>query len=334
MLNEDTKTARYETELKAVKTDVSIIIVNWNTRDALRDCLNSIYEQGGQSSFEIIVIDNASIDGSAQMVKTEFSDVILIQNRDNKGYAGAANQGIAVSKGRYVLIVNSDIIIYDGAIDKVVKYADTRNDAAIVTCQVLQDSQTVQMTCFRFPSLINLFLSASGLAKAFRYNRFFGRESMLWWKRDSIRELDTASGMFLLVRRKAIEEVGMFDDSFFLYYEETDWCKRFVDAGWKIIFWPQAKVLHVHGGSLSSSQKAAEMFVQQRKSMLLYFKKHHRLCTYWAARFILGLSFGIKLMIWNIILLLGYLTGINMNMAIKESRKCWGVVKLCIAKNL
>lgn len=182
MLNEDTKTARYETELKAVKTDVSIIIVNWNTRDALRDCLNSIYEQGGQSSFEIIVIDNASIDGSAQMVKTEFSDVILIQNRDNKGYAGAANQGIAVSKGRYVLIVNSDIIIYDGAIDKVVKYADTRNDAAIVTCQVLQDSQTVQMTCFRFPSLINLFLSASGLAKAFRYNRFFGRESMLWWK--------------------------------------------------------------------------------------------------------------------------------------------------------
>jgi GT2 family glycosyltransferase len=334
MKDESEKMIEQNKKQQAAKPDVSIIIVNWNTRDVLRDCLKSIYQQTNKCDFEIIVVDNASSDGSAQMVKSEFENVFLIENMQNRGYAGAANQGILIAKGRYALILNSDIIIYDGAIDKVVEYADFRDDAAIVTCQVLQDQNTVQMTCFRFPSVLNLLLSASGLAKLFEYNKFLGRELMLWWKRDSTHEVDAASGMFLLVRRKAIEEVGMFDESFFLYYEETDWCRRFSDAGWKIIFWPQAKILHIHGGSQSSSQKAAEMFAQQRKSMLIYFRKHHSRIAYGAARLILGASFAVKLLIWNAILLFRFLSGISTHSAANETRKCWGVLKVCIAENL
>jgi GT2 family glycosyltransferase len=316
-----------------MKMDVSVVIVNWNTCDILRNCLASIYAQTKDAAFEVIVVDNASSDGSSRMARYEFPQVVLLENDTNKGYAAAVNQGIKIAAGRYVLILNSDIIICDSAIDKTVRYANEHPEAAIVTCQVRQSHRTVQMTCFRFPSVLNLSLSASGLAKVFRYNRFFGREWMLWWGRDSEREVDVASGMFLLVRRSVIEKVGMLDESFFMYYEETDWCRRLTDAGWKILFWPGARVIHIHGGSQSTQLKAAEMFAQQRKSMLFYFKKHHGRLAYLTARSILGLSFGIRFFAWNMILLLKHATGKNTLEARGESRKCWGIIKLCLAGN-
>jgi GT2 family glycosyltransferase len=213
-------------------TEVSVVVVNWNTQDILRDCLKSIYEQAGEIDLEVIVIDNASTDGSVEMVKKDFPQVTLIENSQNRGFAAANNQGIDISKGRYVLLLNSDTVVLDNAIAKTVAFADSHPKAAIVGCRVLNPDQTLQPTCFMFPSILNMLLSSTYLYKIFPKSKFFGREQMTWWDRSDVREVDVVTGCFMLIRRKAIQQVGTMDEQFFMYGEETDWCYR----------WPAGKL--------------------------------------------------------------------------------------------
>jgi GT2 family glycosyltransferase len=138
--------------------DVTIIIVNWNTEKYLRDCLKSLYFQTAGVDFEVIVIDNASSDNSTDMVNNEFPGVVLIKNSENKGFAAANNQGIAITKGRYILLINSDTLIQDNAIEKVVKFSDSYDKAAVVACKILNPDKSLQPNCFMFPSILNLFL--------------------------------------------------------------------------------------------------------------------------------------------------------------------------------
>lgn len=196
--------------------DVSVIIVNWNTCDLLRGCIESVYEQTSGVTFEVVVVDNASTDGSVDMVRDLFPKVRLITNNTNKGYAAGVNQGIGLAQGRYFLVLNSDTIICDAAIEKTVAYGNEHPEAAVVGCQVWKNLKEIQPTCFRFPSVLNLFLCTFGLSIIFKKNRFFGRERMLWWPRDRERQVDVVSGMFMLVRRKAVDEVGLIDEAFFL----------------------------------------------------------------------------------------------------------------------
>ena len=131
--------------------DVSVIIVNWNTKDILRNCLKSIYDEGGDVALEVIVIDNASTDGSVEMVKKDFSQAVLIENSENRGFAAANNQGIAIAKGRYVLLLNSDTIVLDKALEKTISFADSHPESAVVGCRALNPDRTLQPTCFMFP---------------------------------------------------------------------------------------------------------------------------------------------------------------------------------------
>jgi len=310
-------------------TDVSVVIVNWNTRDILRNCLKSIYEQTGDVALEVIVIDNASSDGSAEMVRKNFPKVSLIENSENRGFAAANNQGITIAKGRYVLLLNSDTIILDNAIDKTLSFADAHPEAGVVGCQVWENSETIQMTCFRFPSVFNLFLSAFWLNKIFKHNRILGREWMLWWGRDSEREVDVISGSFMFVRRKAIDEAGLMDEDYFLYYEETDWCYRFANAGWKILFWPGAKILHWHGGRNSSKQEALKMFVQFQKSLLIFFRKHYGWLNCITARLLLIMSFGLRCCSWILVVSLKRLLGNNIDSGKEKLIKHWVAFKFC-----
>ena len=199
--------------------DVSVIIVNWNTCDVLRDCLASVYANTKNIAFEVIVVDNASSDGSVDMIRSEFPHVKLIANSGNRGFAGANNQAIAVANGRYVLLLNSDTLILDNAIFKTVAFADTHPEAAVVGCKVLNPDRTLQRTCFMYPSILNMFLSATYLYKLFPRSKFFGRERMSWWDRNDTREVDVVTGCFMLVRRGAIEQVGLMDERFFVYGE-------------------------------------------------------------------------------------------------------------------
>ena len=254
--------------------DASVIIVNWNTRDFLKDCLASVFAQTTAISYEVIVVDNASSDASAQMVKDEFPRVILVENAANRGFAAANNQGLAIATGRFMLLLNPDTIVLDRAIERTLDFADSHPRAAVVGCRVLENIGKTQKTCFAFPSIGGHLLQMTGLPRLFPRSRVFGKYWMGWWDRDTEEVVDVVSGMFFLVRREAIEEVGPMDEDYFVYCEETDWCYRFRKAGWQCVFTPIASIIHRDGGSKSTEQVRTRMFVQLQKSMLIFFRKN------------------------------------------------------------
>lgn len=307
--------------------DISVIIVNWNTKALLHDCLVSILEQAGDVDYEIIVVDNCSSDGSQEMVKVDFLQATLIENGENRGYAAGCNSGIRIAKGKYVLILNSDILICDSAIKKTFEYAEIHSEAAVIGCQVRKNFDNPQMTCFRFPSLLNLFLRVTGLAAIFKNNRFFGREDMRWWQRDTDCEIDVVSGMFMLVRQKAIEEIGLMDEDYFMYCEETDWCYRFKQAGWKMMFWPGAYVIHLDGGGHSNKTDNLKLRIQMQKSILMFYEKHYGTLSYYIARLLLVIYFGLKYIGLTLLSLGRRLAGKNVICESTEKEKRWSVLK-------
>jgi GT2 family glycosyltransferase len=252
--------------------DVSVIIVNWNTCDLLRQCLQSVYAQTPSLDCEVIVIDNGSSDGSVDMVRREFGEVNLLVNGDNRGFAAANNQGMSVAKGRYILLLNSDTIILDRAIEKTIAFADEHPDTAVTGCRVLNPDRTLQNSCFMFPSILNWLLFSTYLYRLFPRNRFFGREQMTWWLRNDSREVDVVTGCFMLVRKEAIYEVGLMDERFFMYAEETDWCYRFNAKGWKNRFTPDAEIIHV--GGASAVRLGARRAQVTNSSFVRYMFKH------------------------------------------------------------
>jgi GT2 family glycosyltransferase len=276
--------------------DVSIIIVNWNTRDILRDCLSSVFKQTKGIEFEVILVDNASTDGSAEMVRVEFPKVILIVNSTNRGFAVANNQGLGIAEGRYVLLLNSDTIVISDALTKVVAFADAHPQVAVVGCRILNSDGTLQQTCFMFPSVLNMLLSTTYLYKLFPRSRFFGREQMTWWNRDNTMEVDVVTGCFMLVRREAIDQIGLLDEQFFMYAEETDWCYRFKKAGWNVLFTPNAQIIHF--GRQSSKQVPFEMTLQLKGSILRFIDKHYSVLEYRLACVLVWLFFAMRIPIW------------------------------------
>ena len=276
--------------------DVSVIVVNWNTQEVTCNCLRSIYEQPSRLACEVVVIDNASSDRSVEAIRQEFPQVRLIENKENRGFAAANNQGMALARGRYVLLLNSDTIVLDSALDKVIDFADEHADAAVVGCRVLNPDKTLQRTCFMFPSLLNMFLAASYLYRLFPRNKFFGRERMTWWDRDDVREVDVVTGCFMLVRKGAIDQVGYMDDRFFMYGEETDWCYRFKRAGWKVLFAPVAEIIHL--GGQSSDQVKGPMCLQLRGSILSFLRKHKGLWSYVPSCVLVSLFFFLRIPVW------------------------------------
>ena len=276
--------------------DVSIIVVNYNTCTYTLQCLESVFKQTSNINFEVIVVDNASADGLVELVKSEFPQVTLIENSQNRGFAAANNQAIKVAKGRYILLLNSDTVILDNAIAKVVDFADANPDAAVVGCRVLNPDLTLQPTCFMFPSILNLFLSSSYLYKLFPQSKFFGRQHMMWWKRNDTREVDVVWGCFMLVRQQAIQKVGLMDERFFMYAEETDWCYRFKQARRKILFTSDAEI--VHSGGQSTKQMASEMTLQLRGGTLQFMHKHHSRLEYKLACLLVWLFFVVRIPPW------------------------------------
>jgi GT2 family glycosyltransferase len=278
--------------------DVSIIIVSWNTQGILRDCLQSVYAQTKGIQFEVIVVDNASGDGSADMVRREFPQAVLVANRDNRGFAAGNNQGIDMAQGRYVLLLNSDTVVLDGAIDKSVAFADAHPRAAVVGCRVLNADRTLQRSCFMYPSPLNLFLLATYLDRVFPRSRFFGRDRMTWWDGNDSRPVEVVCGCYMLVRREAINQVGKLDESYFMYCEETDWCYRFARAGWQVLFTPDGQIVHL-GGS-SSERMRLPMRLQMRASILLFIRKHQSRLSYILACMAVSLFFGIRVLFWSL----------------------------------
>lgn len=277
-------------------TDVSIIIVAWNVRDLLYDCLDSIYKETKGIEFEVIYIDNASKDGSVEMVREHFPKTIIIQNTHNKGFVLANNQGLEIAKGRYALLLNSDTVVLNNAIAKTIAFADTHPEAAVVGCRVLNPDKTLQPTCFMFPSILNLLLSSTYLYKIFPKSNFFGRELMTWWDRNDTREVYAVTGCYMLVRKEAIDQIGFLDERYFIYAEETDWCYRFKKNGWKILFTPEAKIIH-YGGQ-TTKKMTREFKLQFYGSILIFMKLHRSKLTFPFARLIISIFFFLRIPYW------------------------------------
>src|ERR1700722_13610608 len=224
-----------------MSASLCIIIVSYNVRDRLRDCLRDLSGQ------RVIVVDNASSDSSAAMVRAEFPAVELIANTDNRGFAAACNQGIAASTEEFILILNPDTLATPAALQALLDVMRAEPHAGACGPRIVNPDGSLQPSCRRFPTLPRLLLDEFGLGKLFPRSKFFGDYRMTWWAHDQLREVDQLMGAALLLRRAALEQVGTFDERFFMYFEEVDLCLRLRDAGWKVLFVPAAKVIH-HGG--------------------------------------------------------------------------------------
>lgn len=245
--------------------DLSVVIISWNTLQMTRECLESLFaslQKTPDLRAEVILVDNASSDGSDDMVAAEFPEVILIRNQDNRGFAAANNQGFDIAQGRQILLLNSDTISHGSVIGDSLRWLDQNPEAGAMGCRVLNTDGTVQRTCSMYPSLINLMLLTSGLWKL-SWPRFLGRYQISGWDRDSEREVGVISGCYLLLRRQVLEEVGPLDDSFFFFGEETDWCKRIHDAGWKLVFTPVGEITHHGGGSVKKLNHKRDIMLSE-----------------------------------------------------------------------
>ena len=280
----------------AARPDVSVVIVSWNTSSLLRDCLASVYADRGGVDFEVIVVDNASSDDSVPMVRIEFPKVQVIRNASNKGFVAANNQAFEIARGRYVLLLNSDTLVLDDAVSKVVRYADSRPEGAVFGCKVLNADRSLQRTCFMYPSPLNMLLQSTFAYKAFPRSRFFGREFMTWWDYSDERRVQTICGCFSLVRRTAMEAVGYMDPIYFFYGDDPDWCYRFAKAGWEIRYFPGASIVHFGGQSSRRMRRAFRL--QLTGSQLIFCRLHRSRPAFVAAKLLSALFYLLRIPAW------------------------------------
>lgn len=253
--------------------DASIIIVNWNTKEHLRNCLQSIYDTVKLITFEIIVVDNNSDDNSQKMVSDEFPNVLLTCNSANLGFAKANNIGIKQGKGRYKCLINSDVVLLENTIDTLIEYMDKNEDIGIISPKILNSDGTLQQNCRQFPNLYNSFCAALSLQNINPRSRIFSAYFMTWWGYDTIAEVDLLSGCFWLIRDSALLEVGLLDEMFFIYAEDIDFCKRFHDKKLKVVFYPYVSAIHI--GNASAKNAPTRFYIEMCKADLQYWKKHH-----------------------------------------------------------
>ena len=250
---------------------LSIIIVNWNQREMLKECLHSVFEKTNPNTDEVFVVDNGSEDGSADCVSEHFPTVRLIRNAENRGFAAANNQAITLARGRHILLLNNDTLVHGDVLERSCEYLDKNREVAAMGCRVLNADGSLQITCSQFPTFINLFLLTSGLWKLDK-PKWLGKYQMKHWQRDSVRDVDTVSGCYLMVRRSVIEQLGMLDEQFFFFGEETDWCRRFREAGWKVRFAPVGEITHF--GSVSARHHNHARDVMLTRAMVKLHRKH------------------------------------------------------------
>lgn len=285
--------------------DLSLIIVNYNTRELLRQCLLSLRSARAQLELEIFVIDNASRDHSAEMVKQEFAEVELMQNAANAGFAAANNQGLRRARGEYLLLLNSDTEVRPGALEHCLEFFRAHPEAGVVGCKLLNADGSIQPSCESFLSLPLLFYESFFLEKIFPHNRVFGRRAMTYFDYDRALPVDYVKGAFLMIRRRAFEDVGLLDEGFFFYAEEMDWCYRAREKGWEVYFTPEAEVLH-HGGQ-SGDPLSPAIFVQLHRARYQFYRKHHGAFASFIARMLMAAGALLRAFAWMLIFAFGFI---------------------------
>lgn len=251
-------------------TTTAVVVVNYNTCDQLRPCLASIRDAGAA---RVIVVDNASTDGSQEMVRACFPQVTLHTNRTNIGYGAAANQAIAHCRADYILLLNSDTLVPRHAVHALQRYLDEHPQAAVVGPRLINADGTLQPSCYPFPTPFNLFLEESLLGRLAVYIPGVRDRYLRAWPHDTARPVPWVLGAALAIRREAFLDVNGFDPAYFMYYEETDLCYRLYMAGWQTHFAPVTTITHL--GGASTSQVYAEMQYRLFLSAQRFFRRHY-----------------------------------------------------------
>jgi hypothetical protein len=249
---------------------LSIVILCWNDREVITNCLRSIYDNTHSTSFEVIVSDNGSSDGSVDYIRQTFPEVHVIENGTNLRFAKANNVGFRASTGEYVLILNPDTIIHDGALDKLVAFADEHPTAGAFGCRVLNPDGTYQLSARPFVSLRSEWIAALHLRALGHISDWFLSGSYAGWKGETERTIDWHSGCFILARRDLLNRLGGFDEQFFYYYEDMDLCHRIWDAGYPIIYSPAVTITHLGGQSTRRAPAAFKLDSQITRYRYFY----------------------------------------------------------------
>lgn len=273
---------------------VSVLIVSWNTRELLASCLESIRQAHPPCVLEVIVVDNASADGSPEMVETRFPEVKLIRSGVNLGFAKGNNLAMTHALGSMFALVNSDALVHPGCLETLADFFDQHPNVGLVGPRVIGGDGLLQRTCRHLPGVRNTFCRALALDRVFGGSWIFSGYEVSTAQHSVLHEANVLSGCFCLARRSAVEEAGGLDEEFFFYGEDIDWCHRLKDAGWKLMFVPQATATHFGGGS---TRKAPLRYsIEILRATVKYWHKHHGAAGRAVCHGLLVLHHGLRLL--------------------------------------
>jgi GT2 family glycosyltransferase len=272
----------------ASQYDVSIVIVSFNTREVLRECLQSVLLESADLHAEVLLVDNNSADGSAQMVEQDFPQVRLFRSETNLGFGAANNLALREATGRYFVLLNSDAFFEPGALHLAIQHMEATPQCGLGGARLIGRDGAAQPSARSFHTILADLAVFTGLAGKFPNSRVFGKLDRTWADRDQAALVDWVPGAFSIIRPDTLRKIGLFDPRFFLYYEEVDLCRRIKEEGYQIWYWPDIVVIHIGGESsrqlksLAFSSQAAQVVMWRMRSTLLYYRKHHGAQVYLA----------------------------------------------------
>ncbi len=296
--------------------DMSIVLVCWNNKAYLDPCLKSLYEGGLKSTFDVVVADNGSTDGSQQMLAEKYSEVMIIQNEGNVGLGKASNQGIEATNGRYVLLLNNDTIVNGPALDMLVEFLDAHPEAGAVAGKLLNPDGSFQSGYAPFSTLLEEFLIATHIGE------------LLWsgypshGDSNEIKATGWLSSACLLVRRSALDKIGLLDESYFIYGDEADLQYRLNKAGWKVYFLPSSTIIHFGGRSMDRWKRRKMVY----RGKMMFYKKNYGFLSTFLLRVLFFVMSLLKLLVWCV----GFFVPSKNDQAKKELRSNMDVMALCL----
>jgi GT2 family glycosyltransferase len=295
---------------------LSIVIVCWNDEAVIHDAIRSIYAHTKQVDFEVIVSDNGSAEGCVARIRKEFNcpTLHIVENKANLGFSLGNNAGIAAAQGEYVLILNPDVIVHEGAFDEMVRFADQHPEGGAFGCRVLNPDGTYQDTARIAPTVSAFWIHAVGLHRLGRYSSLLRSRTYYGWDGDTEREIDWQSGCCVMLRGELLKQLGGFDPQFFYHCEEVDLCKRVREAGYKILFTPAASITHIGGQSVKRARTRFDLETQ--RSLYKYFYKHYGEI---GARRVRRAILLLQIRRWALARLVSLLSPSNVNREIAES---------------
>ena len=261
-----------EKQIQILEIDVSIITVNYNSTELLKNCLESIEKFTQGISFEIIVVDNNSMTRDIEGLQQDCNGLTLIKNKVNEGFGTANNQGVKVAKGKYVLLLNNDTIFFENSIKKVFDFAESSEGNEIISCKLLNEDKSTQKSVYDFPTLLNVLTSNLFLYLLFPNSKYFNKYHLMNKGINRITEVDVVTGAFLFMHRKVFEGLGGFDERFFFYMDDTDLCYRHKKNNSKVIFFPETSIIHLKGKSAKGESWFKNKY--QSLSTIKFFQKH------------------------------------------------------------